>query len=142
MIEHNLIKIVTSDNISVTTQPMGLGVALSDTYIIDTSKCIDNVTQFQYVGSVSALTTSFTITHRNDSGFSNSDLKRLNKIVYNFQDTLPHTVIFEKVKKYEHRFNLKSEDFHTKWELGELPATPEFYDWNNSYKTLNLNVSK
>ncbi len=70
--------------------------------------------------------------------FTINDLNRFNKIVYNHQDILTHTSLYEKLKTYEHKFNKNSKEFHEEWEKGILQSRPEFYEWNSIYKVLHV----
>ncbi|MFA6547403.1 MAG: hypothetical protein WCT11_00470 [Candidatus Magasanikbacteria bacterium] len=70
------------------------------------------------------------------TAFSNSDQILADSVLYNNLDVISDNKLFDRMKNYESKFNIDSDSFFDKWNKGEIPVTPETYDWISIYKNL------
>lgn len=75
-----------------------------------------------------------------DSSLSSSDLSLFDNALYNNLDFISNNKLFERLKNYEQKFNLSSEEFYRDWIEGKLEPKPEFYDWVSIYKNLLIHT--
>lgn len=71
-----------------------------------------------------------------NSNFSHNDQILFSNALYNNLDIVSNDKMFDKLKNYEQKFRLSSEDFYKKWMNGEMASSPEFYDWVAIFKGL------
>lgn len=74
------------------------------------------------------------------TSFSCQDQILADSILYNNLDVISNSQSFDRLKIYEHKFNISSEEFYERWIKGEAQTNEEVHDWMAVYKSLFVNV--